>query len=61
MLKVVEMSEEQINVCLMFLSRANITGAEAEAMVFMKDILKRAVPKTPCTGNGCDEKVSDNT
>lgn len=46
MLKVVEMSDEQINNCLVFLSRANLTGAEAEAMVMIKQSIKSAVPQS---------------
>lgn len=46
MLKVAEMSDEQINNCLVFLSRANLTGAEAEAMVMVKQSLKSAVPQS---------------
>lgn len=46
MLKVVEISDEQINNCLVFLNRANMTGAEAEAMVMIKNSLKSGVSKS---------------
>ena len=46
MLKVVEMSDEQINNCLVFLNRANLSGSEAEALVMVKQSLKSAVPQT---------------
>lgn len=46
MLKVVEISDEQISNCLVFLNRANMTGAEAEAMVMIKNSLKSAVSKS---------------
>lgn len=46
MLKTVEMTEEQINNCLVFLNRANMTGSEAEAMVMIKNSLRSAVPKS---------------
>lgn len=45
MLKVIEMSEEQINNCLVFLNRANLTGAESEAMVIIKASLGNATPR----------------
>lgn len=45
MLKVVEMSDEQISNCLVFLNRANMSGSEAEAMVIVKNSLKSAVPQ----------------
>lgn len=45
MLKIVEMSDEQINNCLVFLNRANMSGSEAEAMVVVKQSLKNAVPQ----------------
>lgn len=45
MLKVAEMSDEQINNCIVFLNRANLTGAEAEAMVVIKSSLINAKPK----------------
>lgn len=45
MLKVVEMSEEQINNCLVLLNRTNLTGAEAEALVLIKQSLKSALPQ----------------
>ena len=46
MLKVVEISDEQINNCLVFLNRANLTGAEAEAMVMIKNSLKSGIAKS---------------
>jgi len=46
MLKVVEMSDEQINNCLVFLNRTNLSGSEAEALVVIKQSLKSAVPKS---------------
>lgn len=46
MVKVIEMSEEQINNCLVFLGRANMTGAEAEAMVMIKNSLRNGVAKS---------------
>lgn len=46
MLKVVEMSDEQINNCLVFLNRANLAGSEAEALVLVKQSLKCAVPQS---------------
>lgn len=45
MLKIVEMSDEQINNCLVFLNRANMSGSEAEAMVVVKQSLKSAIPQ----------------
>lgn len=42
MLKVIELSDEQINNCNVFLNRANLTGAEAEAMVMIKVALNNA-------------------
>lgn len=46
MLKIVEISDEQINNCLVFLNRANLTGAEAEAMVMIKNSLKSGIAKS---------------
>lgn len=46
MLKVVEMSEEQINNCLVFLNRANLSGSEAEAIVMVKQALISSIPKS---------------
>ena len=45
MLKIIEMSDEQINNCLVFLNRASLSGAEAEAIVMVKQALKVAVPR----------------
>lgn len=42
MLKVIELSDEQINNCQVFLNRANLTGAEAEALVMIKMALNNA-------------------
>ena len=46
MLKIVEISDEQINNCLVFLNRANLTGSEAEAMVMIKNSLKSGIAKS---------------
>lgn len=43
MLKTVEMSDEQISNCLVFLNRASLTGSEAEALVAVKQALRSAV------------------
>lgn len=45
MLKVIEMSDEQINNCLVFLNRSNLNGAEAEALVMIKMALKNSKVK----------------
>lgn len=45
MLKIIEMSDEQINNCLVFLNRANLSGAEAEALVMVKQALQTGVPQ----------------
>lgn len=45
MLKVIEMSDEQINNCLVFLNRSNLNGAEAEALVMIKVALKNSRAK----------------
>lgn len=42
MLRVVELSDEQINNCLVFLNRAQLTGNEAEALVAIKVALSQA-------------------
>ena len=62
MLKVIELSEEQINNCQVFLNRANLTGAEAEALVMIKmalnnarhkaDYLESNKPSVKSTGSG---------
>ncbi len=43
MLKVVELSDEQINNCIVFLNRTELKGSEAEAIVMIKMALKNAV------------------
>lgn len=45
MLNIVELSDEQINNCLVFLNRTTLSGAEADAMVMIKQSLKCAIPK----------------
>lgn len=46
MLKVVEISDEQINNCIVFLNRATLSGSEAEALVMVKQSLTCAIPKS---------------
>lgn len=70
MLNVVELSTEQINNCQVFLNRANLTGAEAEAMVMIKMALNNAKPRTeylgtkansPGTGSRATSKSTNST
>lgn len=60
MLKVVEISDEQINNCLVFLNRANLTGAEAEAMVMIKNSLKCGIAKSDYLKSQNAEKSTTN-
>ena len=60
MLKVVEISDEQINNCLVFLNRANMTGAEAEAMVMIKNSLKSGITKSDYLKAQNAEKATTN-
>ena len=60
MLKVVEISDEQINNCLVFLNRANLTGAEAEAMVMIKNSLKSGIAKSDYLKSENAEKATTN-